>query len=47
MRNTRACTILAASSIVAGSVILTPVSDVRHSDYVLVDSALIIDPIVN
>jgi hypothetical protein len=47
MRKSRACTILAASSLVAGSVILTPVSDVRHSDYVLVDSALIIDPIVN
>jgi PE-PPE domain len=36
-----------ASSIAAGWVISTPVSNVRHLDYMLTDQAIIIDPILN
>lgn len=37
----------AASSIVAGSVISTPISNVLHWDYALTSEAMVIDPVVN
>jgi hypothetical protein len=47
MRTTRACAIFAASSIAAGSIILSAISNTRHYDYKLVDEALIIVPVEN
>ncbi len=47
MGNTAIGAFFAVSSIVAGSVILTPTTNVLHSDYVLTSEAIIIDPIEN
>lgn len=47
MRATPISAFFAASSIVAGSVISTPISNVFHWDYALTSEAMVIDPVVN
>jgi hypothetical protein len=47
MRRRPACAIVAASSIAAGMIILSAVSNTRHYEYKLVDEALIIVPVQN
>ncbi|HEY1842321.1 MAG TPA: hypothetical protein VGG53_19300, partial [Mycobacterium sp.] len=47
MKKAAFTTLLAAPSILAGSVFLPPTNNVRHYDYKLVDEALVIIPVDN